>query len=109
MEHNICDILAQRMKGRKMSWSISGANNLAKILAEKASKRIYNVVNEVCTGVISDNKLEKITEMITLTAADVNKKVKKGKHYPIQQARIPFTGCAMTNGRKAIQNFFQQR
>lgn len=103
MEHNICDILAQRMKGRKMIWSISGANNSAKILAEKASKRIYNVVNEVCAGVISDNKLEKVTEMITLTAVDVNKK------YPIQQARIPFTGCAMTNGRKAIQNFFQQR
>ena len=40
MEHNICDILAQRMKRRKMSWSIRGANNLAKILAEKASKRM---------------------------------------------------------------------
>ncbi|MGO5067433.1 MULTISPECIES: UPF0236 family transposase-like protein, partial [unclassified Clostridium] len=74
MEHNICDILAQRMKGRKMSWSISGANNLAKILAEKASKRIYNVINEVCSGTISEDKLETITEMITLTAADVNKK-----------------------------------
>lgn len=30
MEHNICDVLAKRMKGRKMSWSISGADNLAK-------------------------------------------------------------------------------
>jgi hypothetical protein len=56
MEHNICDILAQRMKGRKMSWSIRGANNLAKILAEKASKRIYDVINEVCYGVISEDK-----------------------------------------------------
>lgn len=35
MEHNVCDILAQRMKGRKMSWSISGANNFAKILARE--------------------------------------------------------------------------
>ena len=109
MEHNICDILAQRMKGRKMSWSIRGANNLAKILAEKASKRIYSVINEVCPGVILDDKLETITEMITLTSADVNKKVKKGKYYPIQQASMPFTGCAMTNGRKAIQSFFKQR
>lgn len=75
MEHNICDILAQRMKGRKMSWSISGANNLAKILAEKANKRIYKVINEVCSGIISEDKLEKVTEMITLTAADVNRKV----------------------------------
>ncbi|WP_027624509.1 ISLre2 family transposase [Clostridium lundense] len=109
MEHNICDILAQRMKGRKMSWSISGANNLAKILAEKASKRIYDVINEVCSGIVSEDKLETITEMITLTAADVNKKVKKSKYYTVQQASVPFTGCAMTNGRKAIQSFFQQR
>lgn len=109
MEHNICDVLAQRMKGRKMSWSIRGANNLAKILAEKASKRIYNVVNEMCSSIISDDKLEKITEMITLTAADVNKKVSKNKYYPIQHSSIPFTGCAITNGRKAIQSFFRQR
>lgn len=109
MEHNICDILAQRMKGRKMSWSIGGANNLAKILAEKASKRIYNIINEVCSGLISEDKLETITEIITLTAADINKKVKKNKYYPVQQSSIPFAGYAMTNGRKAIQSFFQQR
>ncbi len=70
MEHNIYDILAQRMKGRKMSWSISGANNLAKILAKKASKRIYNVINEVCSGVISEDKQEILTEMIILTSSE---------------------------------------
>ncbi|MBU3209042.1 hypothetical protein [Clostridium algidicarnis] len=40
MEHNICDVLAHRMKGRKMSWSINGADNLSKILAEKFSNRL---------------------------------------------------------------------
>jgi len=109
MEHNICDVLAQRMKGRKMSWSIKGANNLAKILAEKTSKRIYNIVNEMCSSVISDDKLEKITEMITLTAADVNKKVGKGNVYPIRQSKIPFTGCANTNGRKAIRALVENK
>ena len=109
MEHNICDVIAQRMKDRKMSWSIKGAGNLAKILAEKASKRIYNIIDEVCSGVIPEDKLGTITEMITLTAADVNKKAKGSKYYPVKQARIPFTGCAMTNGRKAIQNLFQER
>ncbi|WP_243105902.1 hypothetical protein [Clostridium fermenticellae] len=109
MEHNICDILAQRMKGRKMSWSIKGANNLAKILAEKAGKRIYQTIDEICSGSISDDKLEKIKEVITLTAADVNKKPKKSRYYHIHKAGIPFTGCAVTNGRKAIQSFFQER
>ena len=109
MEHNICDILAQRMKGRKMSWSIIGANNLSKILAEKASKRIYNLIDNIYNDVISRDKLETITEMITLTASDVNNKVKRGKYYPIKEATIPFTGYARTNGRKAIQNIFEQR
>lgn len=109
MEHNICDILAQRMKGRKMSWSINGANNLAKILAEKASKRIYNLIDNICNDVIPENKLETITEILKLTAADMNKKQKKGKCYTIQEASIPFAGCAITNGRKAIQSFLKQR
>lgn len=60
-----------------MSWSIKGANNLPKILAEKASKRICNVIDEVCSEVIPEDKLETITEMIPLTAADVNRKAKK--------------------------------
>lgn len=54
MEHNICDILAQRMKGRKMSWSVSGAQNLAKILAEKASHRIYDILDEISGSVITN-------------------------------------------------------
>lgn len=109
MEHNICDILAQRMKGRKMAWSIKGANNLAKILAEKASGRIYGVLGEICGGVISENKLEELKEAIVLTAADVNKRPRTSKIYPIKQSKIPFTGSAITNGRKAIRNFFEER
>lgn len=43
--------------------------------------------------------------MITLTIEDVNKKVEESKHYPTQQSQIPFTGYALSNGLKAIQNF----
>ncbi|EPY2284088.1 ISLre2 family transposase [Clostridium sporogenes] len=109
MEHNICDVLAQRMKGRKMSWSISGANNLAKILAEKAGKRIYDVLEQVCYQIIPQDKMEIIKEMIVLTAADVNKKAKKGNLYPVHQASTPFACSAVTNGRKAIQSFLRER
>jgi len=38
MEHNICDVISQRMKHRKGSWSIAGGGNMAKILASKASQ-----------------------------------------------------------------------
>ncbi len=37
MEHNICDILAQRMKNNKTSWSIDGAENMARILCQKVN------------------------------------------------------------------------
>jgi len=79
MEHNVCDILAQRMKHRKMSWSIKGANNLSKILAEKASRRIYPLISELCSDVISTEKLEKIVETITLSASQVYRSNKKSK------------------------------
>ena len=44
MAHNICDVLAQRMKGRKMSWSVNGADNLAKILSEKFSNWNFVII-----------------------------------------------------------------
>ena len=69
MEHNICDVLAQRMKGRKMSWSISGAENIAKILSEKFSNRLFKTIDELCSNVISTEKLEKVVECVSLSAA----------------------------------------
>ena len=52
MEHNICDVLAQRMKGRKMSWSVNGADNLAKILSEKFSNRLFDTVDKIYRNII---------------------------------------------------------
>ena len=62
MEHNVCDILAQRMKHNKTSWTISGADHIAKILAEKASGSLYTTINSVLYGVIPDEKFEEIVE-----------------------------------------------
>ncbi|WP_142413829.1 hypothetical protein [Hathewaya massiliensis] len=61
---------------------------MVKILAEKVSKRIYNVIDKFCSGIILEDKLKIITETITLTAANMNKKMKKCNHYPIQHASI---------------------
>ncbi|MCS6112318.1 ISLre2 family transposase [Clostridium botulinum] len=52
MEHNICDVLAQRMKGRKMSWSINGADNLSKILSEKFSNRLFETIDKIYKNII---------------------------------------------------------
>ena len=85
-------------------WKV--AQQLGSKIEEKDEIKIYNVIDDVCSGIIPEDKLRTITEMIALTAADVNKKAKKNRYYPVHQARIAFTGCAITNGRKAIQSFF---
>lgn len=47
MEHNICDVLAKRLKWRKMSWSINGVDNLEKILSEKSSNRLFGTIDKI--------------------------------------------------------------
>lgn len=109
MEHNICDILAQRMKNRKASWSIKGASNLAKILASKASKELDKLIDTLLNGTLAEEKIEEIKEVLRLTAAQVNRKPKKSRIYPTRKGRMPFTGCAITNGRLAIKKMLEDK
>ena len=108
-EHNICDVLAQRMKGRKMSWSIKGANNLAKILAEKFSGNLYETIDRLLYGVIPDEKFEEIIEAVKNVADKGLGHTRKLKMYKIHKASRPFEGCALTEGRKAIKKIFDDR
>ncbi len=109
MEHNICDILARRMKGNKTSWSKKGASNLAKILAEKASKELTYTINTLLNKGIKKEKLDEIIEDIVLPASKVNKKPKKSNIYKHKRSSIPFTNSAVTNGRKAIQKMLENK
>ena len=103
MEHNICDVLAQRMKGRKMSWSINGADNLSKILAEKFSNRLFSTVDKICKNTITNDVLNTIVEVAILSASDVNKKAKKSSTYKIHTATIPYSEASVSLGRKIIR------
>lgn len=109
MEHNICDILAQRMKGNKTSWTKKGASNLAKILAEKANKELSPTMKLLLNKGIKEEKLEEIIEKIGLTASQANRKIKKSKIYKHKRSSIPFRNSAVTNGRKAIQKMLEDR
>ena len=106
MEHNICDVLAQRMKGRKMSWSINGADNLAKILAEKFSNRLFDTVDKIYRNIIPNDVINTIVREVplTLSASDVNRKTKKSSTYKIQSAPIPYSDAALSMGRKIIRD-----
>ena len=103
MEHNICDVLAHRMKGRKMSWSIQGADNLSKILAEKFSNRLFSTLDKIYKNIIPKGVIDTVIREIPLSASAVNKKGTKSKEYKIHTAPIPYSGAAVTLGRKVIQ------
>ena len=107
MEHHICDIIAQRMKHRKASWSINGAGNLAKLLAAKASRQLHDVIEKFSKIVLSEEKTIEIIQ--TLSVAKTPKKDGKGKDGNIQKGSIPFSNCSVTNGRKAIRNIFSMK
>jgi hypothetical protein len=109
MEHNICDIIALRMSGRKMSWSIKGASYLAKLLAARASGNLYERLDGLFDGAISEDKLDEMVEIVQLSAAQVNKKPKTSKIYKISRFSMPFEGQPLTEGMKAIRNLVENR
>jgi hypothetical protein len=109
MEGNVCDMITLRMKNRKMSWSEEGANNLAKLLAARASGALYEQLDGVFDGTISDKMLDEMIEIVQLSAAQANKKSKKSNIYPMHSAPMPYEGQPLTEGRKAIKNLVENR
>ena len=107
MEHHICDIIAQRMKHRKCSWSIDGASNLGKLLATKASNRLREVVQRYSKIILPEEKTAEIIEI--LSAAKAPKKDGKGKDGNIHKGQRPYKNSPVTNGRKAIRSMFDMR
>ncbi|SUY46879.1 Uncharacterised protein [Clostridium putrefaciens] len=71
MKHNICDVLAHRMKGRKMSLSINGADNLSKILAEKFSNRLFSTLDKIYKNIIPNDVIDTVIREIPLSASAV--------------------------------------
>jgi len=107
MEHHICDIIAQRMKHRKASWSIEGASNLGKLLAAKTGKRLNEAIEKFSKVVLPEEKTTEIIQI--LSASKAPKKDGKGKDGNIHKGHIPFTNYPVTNGRKAIRSMFSMR
>jgi hypothetical protein len=110
-QHNvICD----RMKNRGMSWSLSGAENMAKLLCFKHSDGLEDVY-ETILPVDKDSVDIDISGIIEEYQKESDKKPrrflkdkKKGRvSYGCHFSPLPFTGVSLTNGRKAIRNMLR--
>lgn len=108
-QHNvICD----RMKNRGMSWSISGGENMAKLLCFKHSDGLEDVYETILPADIDriniSNIIEEHQKKSEKKPIGFLKDKKKGREsYGCHFSPLPFTGVSVTNGRKAIQNMLK--
>lgn len=106
MEHHICDVIAQRMKNRKASWSIKGGENLAKVLTTKINRTLYDTVTKISKVMLPEKYTDTTNEI--LSASKAPKKDGKGYRYPYTGG-TPFAEAFMTNGRAAVKSMTKER
>ena len=109
MEADICNIIALRMKNRKMSWSENGGNHLAKLLTARASGDLYNQLDGIFDGAVSETIQNEIVQIVQLSAAQANRMNKGNGSNSIKIVPMPYEGQPVTEGRKAIRNLVKNR
>lgn len=104
-ENQNCTVITMRMKHRRMRWSISGANNLAKALYRKENKELIQTIDRYTDGLIFTMQMQEIVE--TLSAAKAPKKDGKGNPYAdIVSMHMPILDAMQTASRKAFKRAF---
>lgn len=102
-EHSNCDILTQRMKHRKGSWSEDGANNMAKILC------LINTVGLEAMKITLPEVQASLAPKEVFSAAKAPVYDGNGYEGSWLRAALPLEEAFVTNGRKAIRNLIRQR
>ena len=102
-ESNNCNLITQRMKHRKGSWSIQGGNNMAKILCFRNTIGL----EEMLWFLPEPSAIEAQTE--PLSAAKAPKFDGKGDNSGWLHAEMPFEQAFKTHGRNAIRGLLNQR
>ena len=99
-----CTLITLRMKHRRMRWSESGADNLAKLLCRKENKDLIETVERYSGELIFDESQSEIKEPLSASKSPL----RDGKGLPymeVGRGSLPLTGTPLTAGRKALRNF----
>ena len=106
-ESQNCTVITLRMKHRRMRWSKSGANNMAKALYRKENKELFETIEKYTDGLIKPEKLKEEIEI--LSAAKAPKKDGKGNVYAdIVNRNVPLFEAMQTAARKEFKRVFRQ-
>lgn len=106
-ENQNCTVITLRMKHRRMRWSRSGANNLAKALYRKENGELEETIGRFTDGQIDLKQINEVVEI--LSAAKAPRKDGKGNKYvEIIRRHVPLLDAAKTAARKAFAAAFCQ-
>ena len=104
-ENQNCTAITMRMKHRRMRWSESGANNMAKALYRKENRELIDTIERYTDGLVFTMQMEEIVK--TLSAAKAPKKDGKGDPYvEVITHHMPLLEAMRTASRKAFERAF---
>ena len=104
-ENQNCSVITLRMKHRRMRWSVSGANNMAKALYRKENRDLIETIDRYTDGLVFTMQMQEIVEI--LSAAKAPKKDGKGNPYAdIVSMHMPILDAVQTASRKAFKRAF---
>lgn len=104
-ESQNCTVITMRMKHRRMRWSVSGANNLAKALYRKENKELVSTIERYTDGLIFTMQMRQVIEV--LSAAKAPKKDGKGNPYvDVISRHMPLLDAMQTASLKAFKKAF---
>lgn len=104
-ESQNCTVITLRMKNRRMRWSASGANNLAKALYRKENKELIETIERHTDGLVFTMQIQEVVK--TLSAAKAPKKDGKGNPYAdVIRAHMPLLDAMQSASRKAFREAF---
>lgn len=104
-ENQNCTAITLRMKHRRMRWSESGANNMAKALYRKENRELIDTIERYTDGLIFPMQMKEIVQ--TLSAAKAPKKDGKGSAYADRITHhMPLLDAMRTASRKVFARAF---
>ena len=104
-ENQNCTVITMRMKHRRMRWTPSGANNLAKALYRRENKDLIQTIERYTDGLIFTMQMKEAIEV--LSAAKAPKKDGKGNVYAdLNNRHMPLLDAMQTASRKAFKRAF---
>lgn len=104
-ENQNCTVITMRMKHRRMRWSVSGANNLAKALYRRENKDLVRTIEQYTDGLVWTMQMRQVIEI--LSASKAPKRDGKGNSYvDLVSRHMPLLEAMQTASRKAFRRAF---